>query len=169
MILRPETPSDRASIAAVVEQAFGKPNEARLVEQIRESDNFIPELSLVAEEDGEVVGHALFSHVGIEGPDGGRALALAPVAVRPDRQRRGVGIALIEEGLRIADARGETLVVVLGHASYYPRFGFTSARGHGVDPPSPDIRDESFMALPLSRYTGRPRGMLVYPPAFEVT
>src|SRR5688500_5814393 len=118
---RKETKGDWPAIASVTEAAFGKPREARMVEAIRNTDGFVPELSLVAEEDGRVVGHIMLSYVRLEGQER-LLLEIAPMSVHPERQRSGVGSALIQEALRLADGRGEPLVLVLGHAAYYPRF-----------------------------------------------
>src|SRR5438094_5697646 len=97
--IRPETPADYDAIREVNQQAFGKPNEARIVEAVRESPGFIPDLSLVAERDGEILGHVLFSPVAVQGEGESWALlALGPVAVRPPWQRQGIGSRLIRTG-----------------------------------------------------------------------
>ena len=153
----------------MVEAAFGRPNEARLVELIRASEHCVPELALVAEQEGAVVGHVMFSYVTLRGAQEYRVLSLAPAAVAPAWQRRGVGSAVIREGLQRAEARGEPLVIVEGHPAYYPRFGFERARPHGIEPPSPDIPDAAFMVSLLPNYDRRYRGQVVYPPAFDVT
>ena len=168
VVVRAETPSDYDQVRRVVEDAFGRENEARLVELIRASENYIPELALVAEHEGAVIGYILFSYATLEGADRLRVLALAPVAVASSHQRTGVGSALVEEGLARSDARGEPLVVVLGHAAYYPRFGFRSARQLGIEPPSPAIPDPVFMVKTLGQYSTRYRGRIVYPPPFDV-
>jgi putative acetyltransferase len=166
--IRPETPADRAAIREVNERAFGKPNEANLVDALRASPAFIPDLSLVAERDGAVVGHVMFSIVSVEGDaDSVEVLALAPVAVRPEWQRQGIGGRLIRAGLERAVALGHRAVVLIGHPTYYPRFGFTTARAFGIEPPFP-LPDEVFMALPLQPGgLEGVRGNLVYPPAFR--
>ncbi len=146
--------------------AFGRPDEALLVERILASDRAVPELSLVAEEGGEVVGHVLFSHVDVLTDHGARqVLALAPLAIRPDRQRQGIGTALTEAGLAAAGKLNEPLVVVLGHRDYYPRFGFVPSDELGITPP-PDYPQSDFFALPLPAYDPAIRGQVVYPPAF---
>jgi putative acetyltransferase len=165
MRIRPESPGDHEAVADVTRAAFGREDEARIVDAVRASDGFVPELSLVAEEDGTVVGHVLLSYVLLEGPDA-RVLQLAPVSVRPERQRRGIGSALIAEALRLADERGEPLVLVLGHPEYYPRLGFRPASELGIVPPSVEIPDEAFMAIALRSYTPGLRGRVVFPPAF---
>ncbi|MGH2706900.1 MAG: GNAT family N-acetyltransferase [Actinomycetota bacterium] len=169
MIIRPETSADHEVVGRVVTSAFGHANEARLVELIRDSPHYISELALVAQENGIVVGQALFSYVGLDGDSPMSILGLAPVAVVPSRQGRGIGSALIRAGLDRANARKEPLVVVLGHPGYYPRFGFELASRHGIEPPSRDIPDSAFMVKLLSGYCDRYRGRVVYPPAFDVT
>ena len=168
MKLRPERPADYEAIARVVEAAFGRPNEARLVELIRASEQYVPELALVAEEEGEIVGHVMFSYVTLAGDEERQVLELAPVAVAPERQGDGIGAALIRAGLERAEARGEPLVAVLGHTGYYPRFGFELASRYGIEPPSPELAPAFFVAR-LSRYDAGYRGRVVYPPAFDVT
>jgi len=168
VLVRAEEPRQFAAIARVVEAAFGKPDEARLVAELRETGGYIPALALVAETGAEVVGHVMFTHVTLRGDRDRAVLALAPVAVRPGEQRAGIGKALIREGLRIADELGEPLVVVLGHPAYYPKFGFSSARAMGVRPPSDEMPDAAFMALPLRAYDKSYRGTVIYPPAFGV-
>jgi putative acetyltransferase len=163
--IRAETPRDRDAIAAVTEAAFGKPREARMIEAIRASDGFVPALSLVAEEEGRIVGHVLLSYVEVEGGER-RLLELGPMSVLPERQRRGIGAELVRAALRGAEARGEPLVLVLGHPSYYPRFGFRPASELGIAPPDPRIPDAAFMAVPLAAYDPALRGRVVFPPAY---
>ena len=167
MRIRAETRDDWEAIAAVTEAAFGKPREARMVDAIRASDAFAPELSLVAEEDGDIVGHVLLSYVELEDSER-RLLELGPMSVAPDRQRSGIGTALVREALRRADARGEPLVLVLGHPEYYPRFGFRRASELGITPPAHRIPDEAFMAQPLRAYDPSLRGRVVFPPAYGI-
>ncbi len=125
---------------------------------------YVPELALVAEKDGEVVGHVMLTYADL---DGRQVLSLAPLAVKPGRQRGGIGIALTQEALRKADERGEPLVIVLGHQTYYPRFGFEPARQHGIEPPDPQIPDEVFMVVRLRAYDPGLRGRITYPDAFS--
>ena len=122
----PEGPDDRDGVRAVHLAAFPTPAEADLVTMLHnDSDSAI---SLVAKDDGAIVGHVLLSRMTVEG-DGRkyRALGLGPVAVLPERQRQAVGSALIEKSLELAEARGEEIVFVLGEPEYYRRFGFTPA------------------------------------------
>ncbi len=167
VLVRPERAADLEAIRAVVAAAFGRQDEARLVELIRRSPDYIPDLALVAEDRGAIPGHVMFSRtVLIDGDAVHPVLALAPVSVVPDRQRAGIGTALVREGIARADARGEPLVVVLGHPAYYPRFGFEPASQYGVLKPSPDIPDAAFMILPLSGYDPPVRGRVQYSEAF---
>jgi putative acetyltransferase len=137
--VRPEAPADRPAIRSVVLEAFRaddhpEPPEADLIDALRDSDAWLPELSMVAERDGEVVAHALLSRVTV-GPDARPALSLGPVAVRPAHQNEGLGTAVVRAALDTARAAGETLVVVLGEPAYYGRFGFTAADRYGLTAP----------------------------------
>jgi putative acetyltransferase len=166
LIIRPETGKDHAGIAEVTAAAFGNQREARIVDAIRRSDRFVTELSLVAELEGVVVGHVILSYVDL-GESSRRVLELGPMSVQPERQRNGIGSALVEEALRRADGRGEPLVLVLGHPSYYPRFGFRPGSEVGLFPPDPRIRDEAFMAIALRAYDPTLQGPVVFPPALS--
>lgn len=131
MIIRPETVADYAAIAEVNAHAFGKGREALIVSLHRHRQAFDPELSLVAEIGGRVAGHALFSPRTIRLLDADvAAVNLGPIAVLPEFQRRGIGGAMIEEGHRLAAAKGKELSFLIGHHTYYPRFGYrTNAYG----------------------------------------
>ncbi|WP_218578576.1 GNAT family N-acetyltransferase [Vineibacter terrae] len=161
-----EEPKHREGISALHRVAFGGDGEARLVERLRR-DRLVA-ASLVALADGDVIGHILFSDLAVE-VDGRtvRAAALAPMAVRPDRQRQGVGTRLVSAGLSIVQDRGYAAVVVLGHADYYPRFGFSAALARRLAAP---FSGDSFMALELipGALDGA-SGAVSYPPAFELT
>lgn len=168
MHIRPEEPADYEAIADVVKAAFdGRPNEPQLVELIRASERYVPELALVADQDDTIVGHVMFSFVTLKGAKEFEVLQLAPVSVVPEWQRRGIGGALIREGIKRADARHEPLILVQGHAAYYPRFGFEPSRDYNIEPPSPEIPAPFFMVLRLSAYEERYRGQVIYPPAFD--
>jgi putative acetyltransferase len=163
VVVRPETPADFDEIAAVVEAALGKPNEVAIVNAIRGSDGYLPELSFVAVDDGRVIGHTMLSRVGLKGSER-LLLQLAPMAVTPERQNQGVGFVLGETALEAADRLREPLVLVVGHATYYPRFGFRPASELGLYPPHRDIPDEAFMVVPLSAYDPAIRGRVLWPP-----
>lgn len=152
MIVRPEVPEDYAAIADVHARAFdNRAAEGAFVALHRQRPEFVPQLSLVAEDAGRVVGHALFSPRSIRllGEDV-RAVNLAPIAVEPSRQGEGIGGVLVEEGHREAAARGFTVSFLRGHATYYPRFGYqTAAYGYWVTEapvgglPSPALHEGS--------------------------
>ena len=163
---RAETADDIARIRAVNTAAFPTLAEANIVDALRaDPDAWIPELSMVAVDvNGDVVAHALLSRCRVGGQP---ALVLGPCAVLPEVQRRGAGSAAIRAGLAAARAMGETLVVVLGHPSYYPRFGFMPASSWGISPPF-EAPDDVIMALPLDPSIPVPSGVIKYPPAFGV-
>jgi len=110
--------------------------EAGLLDQLREDEGWIDGLSLVAEVDGEVVGHVVCTR-GTVGADRRPALGLGPIGVRPDRQGQGIGSALVHAVVAVAEDRGETLVALLGSTEYYRRLGFVPAADHGVEAPDP--------------------------------
>lgn len=152
-----------------MEAAFGDINVVRLVERIRASECYVPELALVAVEGGAVVGHVMFSYVTLRrAQDEKRVLCLSPLAVSPAVQRNGIGSALVRAGVAGAEVRGEPLAIVEGIPAYYPQFGFERARTHGIEPPSLKIPDAAFMVLRLSSYEPSLRGTIAYSPAFEV-
>ncbi len=162
MIIRPERAEDHDAIASVVEAAFGSPDEARLVESFRASAGYLPDLALVAEDAGQIVGHVMFSLA--ELVDGTSILMLSPLAVRPDRQRAGIGSALVRKGLRTSAERTEPLVIVEGDPRYYSRFGFVVASELGLERPHETIPEAAFQALRLPAYDERARGRVIYPP-----
>jgi predicted N-acetyltransferase YhbS len=119
-----------------------------LVERLRTSDGFVPELSLVAAIDGEVVGYILLTKVKIIGKEVVESLAMAPVAVLPEYQNQGIGGKLIVAAHNKAKELGFESVIVLGHEGYYPKFGFKLAESFGIKPPF-DVPSENFMAMEL--------------------
>jgi putative acetyltransferase len=173
--VRTELPGDFAEISAVVASAFEREEEARLVEALRELPGFDPRLSLVAVDSRsaaeQIIGHILFTDILIRrvNESAVRAVALAPVAVVPDWQRRGIGSRLTAAGLAACRARGDRWVIVVGHADFYPRFGFRSARARGLEVPFP-VEDASFMVCDLasdaSDSSTSIAGMVEYPPPF---
>ncbi len=146
--LREERPGDIPAVRSVNELAFGRPQEADLVDTLRQS---CPEaMSLVAEEEGRVVGHILFTPAVIDsGGKSTRGMGLAPMAVLPERQRDGIGSALVEHGLRLLQDSSGPFVIVIGHPDYYPRFGFELASKYGIACQWEGVPDEAFMILVL--------------------
>lgn len=142
MIIRPAHPDDHPAIHAVVTAAFGQPDEADLVGRLRADGDALVEL--VAEEDGSIVGHILFSP--LTANTGARLAALAPLSVFPGRQGDGIGTALMETGHALCAMAGIAAVVVLGHPDYYPRVGYSAATAGGITAP---FSGPSFMALEL--------------------
>jgi putative acetyltransferase len=163
VIIRPETAADHDAIREVNDEAFGGPIEAKIVDAIRASDRYVPELSLVAVSEGQTLGHVISSHVDVE-PGARRVLQVGPLAVLPSHQRRGIGSALMEETIRIADARGEPLLLIEGNPKYYERFGFIRADAVGIEPPSEAHGPQYFMIRPLAGYDPAFRGRAIYPP-----
>jgi putative acetyltransferase len=163
--IRPEQPDDLPWIHAINALAFGQPDEAELVDQLRDDGDVLA--SLVAVGDGdEIDGHILFSRLGLLFDDGtsAEAAALAPVAVRPDRQRQGIGKALVRAGITACKAQQLPAIIVLGHPEYYPKFGFSAALARNLRSPFPG---DAFMALELipDMLRGK-RGAVRYAKAF---
>jgi putative acetyltransferase len=163
---RAETAEDHAAVGEVHRLAFGRDDEGGLVDALR-SEGY-GRVSLVADEEGLAVGHILFSELLIVTPRRTvEALSLAPLAVVPDRQRRGIGSGLVREGLRACLERGHRIVVVLGHPEFYPRFGFSAALAGPLGAP---FSGPAFMALEL--VPGALEGVsgeVSYPPPFGLS
>jgi putative acetyltransferase len=168
IIIRSEGPDDYPIIDLVNKQAFNRPNEAELIRKLRQTREFVTELSLVAEQDEMVVGHILFYPAYIKSTDARhQVLSLGPMAVLPLYQRRGIGSELIMEGLTRAKSLNYKSVIVLGHVHYYPRFGFKPASRWGITPPF-DVPENVFMALELEPGELKDKsGTVVYPEAFK--
>jgi putative acetyltransferase len=166
IVIRAETIEDQAEIRRVNELAFPGPSEADLVDALRE--HAAPIISLVATLDGEVVGHIFFSPVTIESEEAAStAMGLAPMAVLPTHQNQGVGSSLVREGLKECSRLGHDIVVVLGHANYYPRFGFVPASSKGLRSEY-DVPDEVFMVTELKPGAlAGPSGLVKYHPEFS--
>lgn len=165
-MIRPEAAEDAAAVRLVNEQAFARPHEADLVAALRA--NATPIISLVAELDGVVVGHILFSPVSVTAENGSfGALGLGPMAVLPAYQGQGIGSALARAGLAACRDIGQDIVVVLGHPGFYPRFGFAPARARGLYSEY-DVPDDVFMVVELREGALAGRGGLVrYRPEFS--
>jgi len=163
LLIRDEQPCDREQVRKVNEAAFGRSDEADLIDRLRVQGVVL--LSLVAEFDGQIIGHILFSRMTVETAQGPvAAVSLAPMAVQPDHQGRKIGSQLVGRGLAQLRDQGERIVIVLGHHHYYPRFGFSSEKARYLASPFPP---EAFMALELSdgALTGI-HGAVRYPSAF---
>ncbi|MDX6277612.1 MAG: putative acetyltransferase [Nocardioidaceae bacterium] len=149
MEIRAELPADRAACLALVTAAFQKaagvePIETGLIRELFESPAYLPDLSIVAESAGEVVGHVITTRASVgEQP----SLGLGPISVAPGHQREGIGSALMRATIELATARGEATIVLLGDPDYYERFGFVRADALGIEPPEDWGR--FFMVLPL--------------------
>jgi putative acetyltransferase len=157
--------AERSTIRAINEAAFGSSAEAELVGKLRADGHAI--ISLVAELNHALVGHIMFSRMWIKTLTGlVPAVALAPLAVLPEHQRRGIGGRLIRSGLDLLRDRGEKIVIVVGHPNYYPRFGFSTGKALSLESSFPP---EAFMAMELSpgALDGL-RGAVVYPAPFGI-
>jgi putative acetyltransferase len=165
LLIRPEGPGDHAAVRRVNELAFSGPDEASLVDALRAAGAVT--LSLVAETEGDIVGHILFSPVTIDTSAGtSAAVGLAPMAVLPERQGMGIGSRLVREGLAELGRRGHAAVIVLGHPAYYPRFGFEPASRFGLRWER-ECPDEAFMARELlPGALAGPGGVVCYRPEF---
>ena len=155
-IVRDERPEDASGVRRVLERAFGQADEADLVDRLRKAGAVtVSSVALDRSDDGgagpqKVIGHILFSPVTIAGRHPPmQAIGLAPMAISPEHQRRGIGTALVEAGLALCREQGVALVVVLGHPTYYSRFGFRPAHRAGLSCEY-DAPPEAFMALELA-------------------
>jgi putative acetyltransferase len=159
-MIRHARAADHPAIRSVIEAAFGQSAEAELVERLRMDGDVVFEL--VAEEAGELHGHILFSRLWVDSAN--LYAALAPLAVRPDRQRTGLGKRLTEASLETAREFGAHAVVVLGHAAYYPKFGFSAEAAARLR--SPFSGNPAFMALALEPGALDEPLTVIYPDAF---
>ena len=144
--IRLEKPEDIISVRIINERAFGQPAEADIVDKLRQ--NCLEALSLVAEDEGYIIGHILFTPVIVETDEKSiQGMGLGPMAVLPERQREGIGSIMVEYGLKVLQDRSCPFVIVLGHAEYYPRFGFEIASKYGLTSQWDGVPDEAFMVL----------------------
>lgn len=165
MIIRREETSDRSGVYSVHSAAFQRLDEANLVDVLREEAESV--LSLVAEDDGDIVGHIMFSPVMLTSHPDCKVMGLGPMAVFPERQRTGIGSLLVATGVKECQKIGIGAVVVLGHSEYYPRFGFLPASRYALNCEY-DVPDEVFMAVELiPGYLRSISGTAVYHDAFR--
>ncbi|MBK1897603.1 GNAT family N-acetyltransferase [Chryseobacterium paridis] len=174
MILRQEQEKDHSQVFKVVEDAFkyaehSDHQEQFLVEKLRNSDAFIPELSIVAEINNEIVGHILFTKLSVKNnSDSFSSLALAPVSVKPEYQGQGIGGQLINYGHKIAKDLGYESVILIGHEHYYPRFGYQKTSNFGISFPF-ELPEENGMALELvTDGLKNVNGVVKYPKEFGI-
>lgn len=159
-IYREKTPADTAAVLDLNTRAFGRPDEANIVAELEKAGDVV--LQLVAEMDDQVVGHVLFYPMGVFNKLGG--VGLGPMSVDPWVQREGIGSALIMEGLTRLKAAGVPIVFVLGHETYYPRFGFSADAAADFET---SLKGPHFMALRM-RFGPPMSGRLIFPEAFGV-
>lgn len=165
MIIRLENPHDYPGIRAVNEGAFKTPAEAHLVDMLRDTAD--PILSLVAEEQGEIVGHIMFSPVTLSAHNELKIMGLGPLAVIPAQQEKGIGTALVQKGLEECRQLGYGAVIVLGHPWFYPRFGFFPAARYHIRCEY-DVPEDVFMLIELTPgYLEDAAGIIKYHPAFN--
>lgn len=164
MIVRREQAGDRPEIFALVEAAFPEPAEAKLLRGLFASREYLPALSLVAEgARGVILGHVITTRAWIGGHE---SLGLGPIAVQPGYQRQGIGRALMNASIAAANEMGESTIVLLGSAEYYPRFGFVPADSLGIASPDPSWGSH-FMARTLEAYNPEVHGRFKYAEPFR--
>ena len=173
IIIRKENSFDHNWVDELTEKAFetleiSDHNEGKLVDKLRKAPTFIEELSLVAELDGQVVGHILFTPIIIDnGQQKFQSLVLAPVSVLPEFQKMGIGGELIRAGHQKAKELGFQSAILLGHTEYYPRFGYKPASTWGIKTHIPLPSDDVFMAVEITEDGLKGvSGTVVFPPEF---
>jgi putative acetyltransferase len=163
MLIRQETKTDYKKIRELNDRAFGGTEESQLIDNLRGEGRVL--LSLVAEEEGDIIGHILFSRIRIEGKESLPVAALAPMCVSSVHQKKGVGGALIQQGVRMLRQKGETAVFVLGHKKYYPKFGFSAELARQFQS---EYAGSTFFAMELQPgWMEGKSGTVVYPEAFK--
>ena len=167
--IRRENEKDYDVIYDVVKTAFSKAshcdgNEQDLVNNLRKGSAYIPELSLVANDNDKIVGYIMFTKINIGENE---EIALAPLAVLPEYQRQGIGSLLVKEGHRIAKELGYNYSVVLGSENYYPKFGYVPAKVYGIKAPF-EVDDKNFMAVKLNDNADKIDGTVIYSKEFGI-
>lgn len=174
LVLRSERPEDRPAILGLTAAAFavspatglpvdGEPAEVGLLQQLFDCDEYLPQFSIVAEQDGEVVGHVISTRGWVGDLE---LLGLGPIGVVPRLQRHGIGSALMQETVSRANAAGERGIALLGSPEYYSRFGFVPSVSLGIEPPEAQWGDH-FQMLPLAVWPGGVHGTFRYAGPFE--
>jgi len=165
-----EESSDYAEVYELNTMAFNRENEAKLVDLLRFSDAFIPELSIVAKINNRVIGHILLTKIRIQHSDNStsESLALAPMAVHPDYQNKGTGSKLIIYSIEKASELNYKSIIVLGHENYYPKFGFQPAYIWDIKPEF-EVPKNAFMGIELSESSLKNcAGTVIYPKEFSL-
>ena len=163
MLIRQESRTDYRKIRELTDSAFGSSEESQLIDKLRTASKVL--LSLVAEEEGELIGHILFSRIQIDGPEPCEVVALAPMCVSSVHQKKGVGGALIQQGLRILRQRGEAAVFTIGGKRFFPKFGFSVELAKQFQC---EYAGDSFFAQELQPgWIENKSGTVVYPEAFR--
>ena len=167
--IRQESQKDYEEVYRVVKKAFkmaehSDGNEQDLVVALRNSDSFIPELSLIAVKEDKIIGYILFTKIKIGNYE---ELALAPLAVLPEYQKQGIGSMLIEQGHKIAKKLGYHYSIVLGSENYYPKFGYIPAIQCGIQAPF-EVPNENFMAVKLNNTDTEIKGIVQYAKEFGI-
>lgn len=169
IIIRTETKDDYNQVRDVNFQAFGnREDEAKLVDRIRLSESFVPNLSIIAEQNNEIIGHIMMSKAEVfDTDDVHEVIVLAPIAVKPGHQKQGIGKQLILEAFKRCKELGYYIVMLIGHPTYYPKFGFKPARPFGLELKQFEVPDDVFMVCELkSNELSHVKGELKYPKAF---
>ena len=165
--VREERVEDYKAVREINNSAFGQPEEGRIVDKLREACEEI--ISLVAVEDEKVVGHIFFSPAVINNKGNAvKGISLAPMAVLPELQNKGIGTLLVNEGIKRVKRTGCPFIIVLGHDKYYPRFGFEKASMYGIKPQWDGVPDEAFMIMILDKeYMAGVSGVAKYRKEFD--
>lgn len=169
MIIRTETNKDFEEVFKLNYLAFGnREDESKLIERIKLSEEFISELSIIAEMENEIIGHILLSKAIVEDHEKQHTvIVLASIAVKPNYQKQGVGSRLIEEGIRRCSSLGYSIILLIGHPTYYPRLGFQPARRFGLELKHFEVPDEVFMVYEVMEGKLQEiQGELKYPKTF---
>lgn len=170
--IRQETTLDYSAVEHVIQKAFEQveisdQTEHQMVKRLRKTESFIPELSLVAEQENQIIGHILLSKIKVvDENEIHNALALAPVSVLPKFQRQGIGSKLIIESHRVAKSLAHKTIILIGHEKYYPRFGYKKCSQYNISFPF-KVPDDNCMVIELQKDAlNKVKGMVQYPSAF---